>query len=168
MSSNSPPDGYRPCVGALVLNRQGEVFIGRRAGLPADDPYCWQCPQGGLDPSETPEEGARRELFEETGIRSVTLLGQTDRWLSYDFPPEILGRRFKSYRGQAQLWFAYAFHGDHSEIDLNGDENPEFSAWKWVSMLDLPGMIVPFKRAVYDDMVSALLPIAVRHGRQGD
>ena len=106
------PEGYRPCAGAVVFNDDGNVFVGRRSDLGPEVEYAWQFPQGGLDKGEDVEAGARRELYEETGIRSVSLLGQHDTWLTYDFPAEMQGKRFKRYRGQAQAWFAYAFTGD--------------------------------------------------------
>ena len=162
------PDGYRPCVGALVFNAEGNVWVGFRAGLADDDPHGWQCPQGGLDKGEAPEAGARRELLEETGIVSVHHVAQTEDWLTYDFPPDVLGKRFKKYRGQAQSWFAYDFVGDASEIVLDGHGKPEFSAWKWTPLETLPRLIVPFKRPVYEAMVSTFRPIASRRRRQGE
>jgi putative (di)nucleoside polyphosphate hydrolase len=100
------PKGYRPCAGAAVFNADGHVFVGCRIDQNPKDDYAWQMPQGGLDAGEDPEHGARRELYEETGIRSVTLLSASDDWLTYDFPPEILGKRFKKHKGQAQRWYA--------------------------------------------------------------
>ncbi len=163
-----PPDGYRPCVGALVFNPAGDVWVGHRAGLERGDPYGWQCPQGGLDRGEAPESGARRELREETGMVSIELLGCTETWLVYDFPPGVQGKKFKKFRGQAQLWFAFDFIGGDSEVRLDTDGKPEFSDWKWTALAHLPELIVPFKRPVYEAMVSAFRPIAARRGRQGE
>lgn len=137
------PEGYRPCAGAVVFNDDGNVFVGRRSDLGPEVEYAWQFPQGGLDKGEDVEAGARRELYEETGIRSVSLLGQHDTWLTYDFPAEMQGRRFKRYRGQAQAWFAYAFTGDVTEIDLAHHGAPEFQQWDWVPLKTVPSLIVP-------------------------
>lgn len=155
-----PPDGYRPCAGAVVFNDEGHVFVGRRIDLGPDVTHAWQLPQGGLDKGEDTEAGARRELYEETGIHSVTLLGRHDTWLTYDFPPEMQGKRFKRYRGQAQAWFAYAFTGDVAEIDLAHYGEPEFQQWDWVPLNTVPSLIVPFKREVYLAIVSAFQPYA--------
>jgi len=161
------PSGYRPCAGAAVFNRDGNVFVGCRVGMDPVEGYAWQLPQGGLDKGEDPEAGARRELLEETGIRSVTLLGTHDDWLVYDFPPEILGKRFKKYKGQAQRWYAYGFTGDASEVDLSHHGKPEFQQWDWVPLNRVPSLIVPFKRNVYDAIVSAFQPVAERWSRRG-
>ncbi len=161
------PDGYRPCAGAVVFNDNGDVFVGRRSDLGPEVEHAWQLPQGGLEPGENAEAGARRELFEETGIRSVTLLAAHDTWLTYDFPPEMQGKRFKRYRGQAQAWFAYAFDGDVTEIDLAHHGKPEFQQWDWVPLKTIPTLIVPFKRPVYEAIVAAFQPIAARRRPQG-
>lgn len=133
--------------------------MGCRSDLGEDEPYRWQLPQGGIDKGEIPEHAARRELFEETGIQSVELLGSTDDWLTYDFPENVLGRRFKKYRGQAQLWYAYQFLGDEAEINLNQSAPPEFQQWDWKSIKSIPGLIVPFKRHVYEAIVSSFGPL---------
>lgn len=149
------PEGYRPCAGAAVFNDDGHVFLGCRVDQNPDGDFAWQMPQGGLDKGEDPEQAARRELEEETGIRSVILLAETDGWLAYDFPPEILGKRFKKYRGQAQKWYAYGFTGDVDEIDLTHHGEPEFQQWDWVPLIRVPALIVPFKRNVYEAIVTA-------------
>ncbi len=149
MAGGNPPDGYRPCAGAVVLDGAGLVFVARRIDVAPLDPHAWQLPQGGIDAGEAPEPAARRELAEETNIRSISLLAELPGWLSYDFPPEILGVRFKKYRGQTQKWFAYRFLGDLAEIDLNAGPKPEFSAWDWVPLERLPALAVPFKRDIY-------------------
>jgi putative (di)nucleoside polyphosphate hydrolase len=159
------PSGYRPCAGAAVFNAEGKVFVGCRVDQSPDSDFAWQMPQGGLDKGEDPEAGARRELLEETGIRSVTLIGVHDAWLIYDFPPEVLGKRFKNHKGQAQRWFAYGFTGTDAEIDLSYHGKPEFQQWDWVPLNRVPGLIVPFKRKVYEAIVGAFQPVVERWAR---
>lgn len=154
------PEGYRPCAGAAVFNAEGCVFVGCRVDQDPDGDFAWQMPQGGLNKGENPERAARRELQEETGIRSISLLAETDGWLVYDFPPEVLGKRFKKYRGQAQKWYAYGFTGSVEEIDLAHHGEPEFQQWDWVPLKRVPALIVPFKRNVYEAIVTAFQPVA--------
>lgn len=154
---------YRPCVGVMVLNAQGLVWVGRRTpegeaeGTARDQ--LWQMPQGGIDKGEEPLEAARREIFEETGMESLTLIEEASDWIKYDLPSELIGVVWKGkYRGQAQRWFAFRFHGDESEIRINpppAGHQAEFDQWAWRPMQDLPGLIVPFKRKVYDQVVAA-------------
>lgn len=143
---------YRPNVGVVVFNAEGRVWLGRRIGTP--DPWNWQFPQGGVDAGEDLEAAARRELFEETGIRSVELLGRTPDWVTYDFPPEILNGPLKRRGsiGQKQMWFAWRFTGTDDEVDLTAHGEQEFDAWRWADLTEAPGLIVPFKRAVYDQV----------------
>lgn len=157
---------YRASVGAAVFNAAGEVLVGRR--LDADDNEeagAWQMPQGGLDPGEDPLAGARRELFEETGISSVALIAPLEGTFAYDLPDELLGRALKGkFRGQRQRWFAFSFEGEEAEIDVAapGGHKPEFSAWRWVALDELADLVVPFKRSIYRDLVVALRPLAAR------
>src|SRR5262245_39193474 len=156
---------YRPCVGLMVLNRAGLVFIGRRLGGPehVDDTHQWQMPQGGVDPGEDPWPAALRELHEETNIRSVQRLGEVAQWLSYYIPRDIVGTAWKGkYRGQRQKWFAVRFTGEEREIDSAhpGGHKPEFSNWRWEPMQNLPGLIIPFKRPVYERVVAEFAPLA--------
>ena len=150
---------YRACVGMMVLNNAGKVFIGRRLDGPehVDATHSWQMPQGGIDDGEEPYAAALRELGEETSIRSVTKLGETKDWLTYDIPPTIAGKAWKGkYRGQKQKWFAFRFTGNEKEINiLNpvGGHKPEFVEWRWEVMRDLPDLIIPFKRPVYEAVV---------------
>jgi putative (di)nucleoside polyphosphate hydrolase len=150
---------YRPCVGLIVLNRDGRVFIGRRSGgpEPVDITHVWQMPQGGLDPGEDPYACGLRELAEETNIRSVEHLATIDGWLCYDIPRELVGRAWQGkYRGQTQKWFALRFTGNDGEIDLEhpaGGHAPEFVAWRWEPMQNLPDLVVPFKRKTYERVV---------------
>jgi len=143
---------YRPNVGVVLFNRDGRVWLGRRTGTP--DPWNWQFPQGGVDKGEDLESAARRELFEETGLRSVDLLGRTEGWIVYDFPPEVLNGAMKKRGniGQKQVWFAFRFTGTDDEVDLQAHGEQEFDAWRWADLSEAPGLIVPFKRAVYDQV----------------
>jgi putative (di)nucleoside polyphosphate hydrolase len=153
---------YRPCVGIALFNREGLVFIGRRRSKRLLDPamagHEWQMPQGGIDPGEEPQAAALRELREETNISSVSLLAQTPRWLSYDLPVDLSKRSWKGrYKGQMQKWFAFRFEGEEGEIDIHapaGGHKPEFDAWRWEHLDRLPALIIPFKRDVYDAVVS--------------
>lgn len=157
---------YRACVGLCVFNRQGLVFVGRRieGAEHVDDTHVWQMPQGGIDKGEDTDKAALRELYEETNIRSVEKLGEVDEWLSYDIPRKIGEEVWKGrYRGQTQKWFALRFTGDESEIDLAhpaGGHKPEFSEWRWEPMKNLPGLIIPFKRPVYEKVVEAFSKFA--------
>lgn len=143
---------YRPNVGVVVFNAEGRVWLGRRIGTP--DPWNWQFPQGGVDEGEDLEVAARRELSEETGLRSVDLLGRTEGWIVYDFPPEVLNGAMKKRGniGQKQVWFAFRFAGTDDEVDLQAHGEQEFDAWRWADLAEAPGLIVPFKRAVYDQV----------------
>jgi putative (di)nucleoside polyphosphate hydrolase len=157
MSFESLP--YRPCVGAVVLNRTGLAFIGRRIDGPehVDLTHAWQMPQGGIDPGEGPWPAALRELQEETNISSVEKLGEIAEWLTYDIPRDLVGLAWKGkYRGQTQKWFAARFTGTDSEIDVahpEGAAHAEFSAWRWEPLQNVPDLVVPFKRQVYQRVV---------------
>ncbi|UTD26898.1 RNA pyrophosphohydrolase [Bradyrhizobium sp. WD16] len=151
---------YRTCVGVMLINPQGLVFIGRRAGgiEHVDDSHVWQMPQGGVDHGEDTWAAARRELYEETNARSIEKLDEIGDWLTYDIPRTIAGRAWKGrYRGQKQKWFAMRFIGRDDEIDVanpaGGHHKPEFVAWRWEPMENLPELIVPFKRPVYERVV---------------
>jgi putative (di)nucleoside polyphosphate hydrolase len=149
---------YRPCVGVMVLNAQGHAFIGRRIEGPEhiDEVHVWQMPQGGIDEGEDPFPAALRELHEETNIRSVEKLGEIGEWLWYDIPRPIASQAWKGkYRGQKQKWFALRFIGNEREIDIAspGGHKPEFVEWRWEPVKNLPGLIIPFKRPVYERVV---------------
>lgn len=155
---------YRPCVGITLVNREGLVFIGRRrrsAGPEhVDDTHAWQMPQGGIDPGEEPLQAAFRELHEETSVRSARLLAEAPDWYGYDLPAEVGRRAWRGrYRGQMQRWFAFRFTGPDSEIDIlnpgGGRHRPEFDAWRWTALDELPALIIPFKRPVYEKVVAA-------------
>lgn len=153
-----PAKSYRPCVGIMLLNRQGLAFVGRRRGKHDFDPetlhFEWQMPQGGIDEGEAPLDAALRELHEETNVTSVMLLAESSQWHSYDLPLEAAKRWKGKYRGQTQKWFALRFTGEESEIDIErpggGVHQPEFDAWRWERPKSLPELIVPFKRHVYE------------------
>jgi putative (di)nucleoside polyphosphate hydrolase len=150
---------YRPCAGLTVVNRDGLVFIGRRNGGPehTDETHVWQMPQGGIDEGEEPYSAALRELYEETNIKSVDKLGEIAEWLTYDIPRDIVGQAWGGkYRGQKQKWYALRFTGPDSEIDIQnpgGGHGPEFIAWRWEPMENLPALVVPFKRPTYERVV---------------
>src|SRR5512146_2345699 len=150
---------YRPCAGIMVLNAQGLVFVGRRAGGPEhiDMVHAWQMPQGGIDENEDPYKAALRELYEETSIRTVQKLGEVADWLVYDSPRDIVGQAWGGkYRGQKQKWYALRFTGKDSEIDIaspGGGHEPEFYDWRWEPMENLPDLVVPFKRKTYERIV---------------
>jgi putative (di)nucleoside polyphosphate hydrolase len=154
---------YRPCVGIMVLNRDGLVWVGRRIAEPdgemAGAAQLWQMPQGGIDAGEDPLEAARRELYEETGMKTVSLIEAAPDWINYDLPPHLVGIALKGrFCGQTQRWFAFRFEGDDSEIAIDpppGGHTSEFDAWDWKPMAELPELIVPFKRGVYQAVVDA-------------
>ena len=149
---------YRPCVGIMLINRDGLVWVGRRRPKWAGDAsgYIWQMPQGGISAGEQERVAALRELQEETGVSSVEVLAEAPDWLSYDLPDELLGVALKGrYRGQRQKWFAMRFTGEESEIDIRprAGHKAEFDAWRWAPVAELPRLIVPFKRQVYEDVL---------------
>lgn len=163
---------YRPCVGVMILNRQGLVWAGRRIPVPDGEmegaTNLWQMPQGGIDRGETALEAAKRELYEETGIKSATLIAEAPEWINYDLPAHLIGIALKGkYRGQAQRWFAFRFEGEENEIAINpppGGHTAEFDRWDWKRMRELPELIVPFKRKVYDEVIEAFAHLdAARH-----
>jgi len=158
---------YRRCAGAALINRDGDVFIGRRKKsreAPELSAFDWQMPQGGIDEGETPLQAARRELYEETNVSSVSLIAEAPEWFSYDLPTGLGGRWQGRYRGQTQKWFLFRFEGSESEIDIDrpadGDHAAEFRAWRWERWEALPALIVPFKREVYEKVVAVFAPIA--------
>lgn len=155
---------YRPCVGAALFNRDGLVWIGRRADKPNNEGagHWWQMPQGGMDEGESPEEAVMRELTEETGVRSARIIGEVPGWLTYDLPEHLIGRAWGGkYRGQKQKWFALRFDGADDEIDISGiGHAAEFDLWRWEKLERLPELVIPFKRKVYEQVAEAFRDLA--------
>jgi putative (di)nucleoside polyphosphate hydrolase len=152
--------GYRPCVGIMLINRQGLVWLGRRHDKPNDEGtgQWWQMPQGGIDPDEDPAAAAARELYEETRVVHASIIAEAPEWYHYDLPPHLIGKSWKGkWRGQKQRWFAMRFEGEDSEIDLSPPPGleQEFDAWRWAPMDEVASLIVPFKRRVYEQVIEA-------------
>jgi putative (di)nucleoside polyphosphate hydrolase len=152
---------YRPCVGIMLIDRRGLVFVAQRIDNPAS---AWQMPQGGIDEGESPRQAVLRELQEEVGTGNAEILAESRNWWRYDLPaervPQLWGGR---YRGQEQKWFALRFLGGDGDIDI-ATETPEFRAWRWAEMAELPDIIVPFKRDIYREVIAEFghLAAAVR------
>lgn len=156
---------YRANVGAVLFNRDGLVFVARRADLPNAEGLAggWQLPQGGIDSGEDPRTAVLRELTEEIGTNRATIIGEHPDWLTYDLPPHLVGVALKGrYRGQRQRWFALRFTGEDSDIRLDRDPHPEFDAWRWVGLRDLPALAVDFKRAIYQVLAESFVRFAAR------
>jgi len=153
---------YRRNVGIAIFNKRGQIWLGKRFGQ--DGPYAWQCPQGGIDKGEKPKAAAKRELFEETGLKSENMeyLGKVKAWLYYDFPPDVLERQRKRFdnKGQRQKWFAFRYFGDGSDVDLKAHGVQEFSEWRWADLDTIAELIVPFKRPVYERLMVEFAPFA--------
>lgn len=162
------PTKYRPCVGLLVMNRAGQIWIGERLEARNDAEGLgtwWQMPQGGIDTGEKPAAAAMRELHEETGITSAEIIAETTDWHRYDFPLEFAVKAWGGrFRGQKQKWFAMRFLGDDSEIDISSHDpglHPEFGRWRWSAKDELIGNVVDFKRKIYRAVLAEFDPLIV-------
>ncbi|MGR3617571.1 MAG: RNA pyrophosphohydrolase [Paracoccaceae bacterium] len=145
---------YRPCVGIVLLNEGGKIFVGQRKDRDTD---AWQMPQGGVDDGENPRDAALRELWEETGVTPdlVTIVAETEGWLPYDLPHDLVPKIWKGrFRGQEQKWYLMRFHGQNDQVDIE-TEHPEFAEWKWQDPERLVAEIVPFKKQVYEQVLNA-------------
>ncbi len=143
-------------VGAVLLNRNNQVFVGKRRDNPINK---WQMPQGGVDNNEKLVDALKRELYEETSVKSYKIIHELDRWLTYELPENLLGKIWRGkYRGQKQKWFILRFSGEESEINVN-TKKPEFLEWKWVDIESLPDIIVDFKKKVYEELLMEIKKI---------
>ncbi|MEC8290113.1 MAG: RNA pyrophosphohydrolase [Pseudomonadota bacterium] len=146
-----PPQRYRPCVGILLINKAGNLFVGERL----DTPNAWQMPQGGINAGESAVEAAIRELREETGIYKTKLLGIDKTWRTYNLPERIRRRAWGGeFRGQAQIWTSFSFTGTDADINIATVE-PEFRRWKWTDPETLVREVVHFKRNIYRDIITS-------------
>jgi putative (di)nucleoside polyphosphate hydrolase len=144
---------YRPNVGACLFDRRGLVLMCRRADVPNAEGAAggWQLPQGGMDEGEDPRRAVLRELAEEIGTDKAEILAEHPEWLTYDLPEHLVGKALGGkWRGQRQRWFALRFTGQDEDIRLDADEHPEFDAWAWMPLAEIPRLIVPFKRPIYE------------------
>ncbi len=145
---------YRPCAGIMLANRDGKIFVGQR--IDSISNIAWQMPQGGIDEGEEPEAAALRELEEETGVPRtlVDILARSQQEYFYDLPEELIGKLWKGkWRGQRQWWFLLRFQGEDSDINI-ATKTREFSEWRWVEPAELPGLIVPFKKRIYEGLLA--------------
>ncbi len=148
---------YRPAAGIMLINERNQVWVGQRLDSTLE---AWQMPQGGLDEGEDPEAGALRELEEETGIsrRLVEIVARAPQELTYDLPEDLIGVVWKQkWRGQRQTWFLARFLGRDEDVNIQTPD-PEFRAWRWAEADELPRLIVPFKKKLYEDVIAAFRP----------
>jgi putative (di)nucleoside polyphosphate hydrolase len=149
---------YRPCAGIMLLNNQNQVFVAKRIDTAVE---AWQMPQGGIDQGEDPKEAAIRELEEETGIRDTQVIAEYEGWLTYDLPDELYGKVWKGkFGGQTMKWYVMRFNGNENDINIE-TAHPEFSEWKWTEISNIPDMIVPFKKDIYQKLADKFSYLAV-------
>jgi putative (di)nucleoside polyphosphate hydrolase len=154
---------YRPNVGAVLFSRAGLVLVARRADLPNAEGAAggWQLPQGGIDAAEDPRGAVLRELGEEIGTDRAEIIGEHPDWLTYDLPAHLLGRALGGrFRGQRQRWFALRFLGEDTDIRLDADPHPEFDAWRWAALAELPALAPDFKRPIYEVLAASFARFA--------
>ncbi len=153
-TKNSKALPYRKGVGIVLINVDGKIFAGQRIDNPV---AAWQMPQGGVDGDEKPRHAALRELWEETGITGdlVEFVEKSPEWLTYDLPDELIGKVWGGkYRGQKQRWFVFRYLGSDDQVQI-ATEHPEFSSWRWIGADEMIAAIVPFKRKLYEDVITA-------------
>ena len=142
---------YRRCVGLVIINKDGLVFVGKRIDSNLN---AWQMPQGGIEKGESPRNAGLREMKEEIGTNNVKLIGEIDNWLNYDIPQKLSSKLWNGkYRGQTQKWLAFQFLGNDDEININ-TEDPEFKEWQWVEHKNLVNLAVPFKKDIYKKIIN--------------
>jgi putative (di)nucleoside polyphosphate hydrolase len=150
---------YRPGVGIALFNQKDQVFVAQRIDNPGP---AWQMPQGGIDDHEEPLQAAWREMREETGTDRARYIGESRDWLQYDLPAELIPQIWKGrFRGQRQKWYAFRFIGEDRDINI-ATEHPEFSAWRWADLEEIPDLIVPFKRKLYQELAAEFAPLVGR------
>jgi putative (di)nucleoside polyphosphate hydrolase len=150
---------YRPCAGIMLANKNGKIFVGQRIDNPSSD--AWQMPQGGIDKGEQPRDAALRELYEETGIspENVGIIAQSSKEYYYDLPDDLIGKIWKGkWRGQRQWWFLLRYHGTNKQVRIDS-EQPEFSKWQWIDPQQLPHVVVPFKKRLYEQILEEFLDL---------
>jgi len=147
---------YRPGIGLVLLNARGLTFVAQRIDTPGN---AWQFPQGGIDEGEDPRATALREMEEEIGTNKAEIIAESREWISYDLPPDIADKSWKGrFRGQAQKWFCARFTGTDADINLE-TAHPEFCRWRWMELEEVPPLIIPFKRVLYDKVAAEFLPV---------
>ena len=141
---------YRPCVGMMIINKEKMIFVAKRMDTKIQ---AWQMPQGGIDLGETPSKAAMREMEEEIGTSNGRIIAESKNWYSYDIPKFLIHKLWNGcYKGQRQKWFLIEYTGSDSDINLR-TKNPEFTEWRWANVNELPEIIIPFKKRLYDSVV---------------